>query len=458
MVENIKTTLDNNILKELRDVINTEPLLSFLTNKKIHRKKININHNVLFNFLYSFLYRIEEIVKEINDLKSINKRSELVNLVNNVFILNEGLEQLESNIRKCTNSSEFKLNYDEESVFFESLEYFWLHKINIKDEDWDDDSKAFSSNDDLTFEYIRSLLIHPFKADRYLKNPNNKLRKYLSKQASFDIVIDKDMYISFSNLDKKLKGRKNDIFIRICSIDDSKFDIDTIVLPLRMIDIKRYAVKKYEAIRQITEWVIGVKELIIKKVIRKFNLSNDNKELLDKVIQRTNEMYIWNHEFKELSNQYSKFILNKFNSTNEKVINEYFNEAFSIIRNNIYMLENYNYNDEENNFGEILNNLTSWKYLEKDDIYNVEKIFCYLNGERKGEMPNNDDCNSTNKEWGLWCAKLFYCSIGYRYVTMDVDDKSLSFDEIKLLVSVSLFKLNEDINCVENLNHKQTDK
>lgn len=79
------------------------------------------NFQKLYNLITSIHLLFDDITKEINNLTIINDRSQVVNLVNNISIINEGISTLIKDINNnflLLNSSKIKLKEKNEQLFY----------------------------------------------------------------------------------------------------------------------------------------------------------------------------------------------------------------------------------------------------------------------------------------------------------------------------------------------------
>lgn len=131
---------------------------------------------------------------------------------------------------------------------------------------------------------------------------------------------------------------------------------------------------------------------------------------------------------------------------NSENIQKYFDYVISYLRNDIVnMIENFDesYDYEINEIEQKISNCYFQLNKEIDNVFGYEiKKLNYLNGERNGAMPkDNEQCN--NKEWGLYQAHVLYKELASKYITMDLYNCELSFIEIRLLIAVALFMHNK---------------
>lgn len=439
-----KLLLDKNIYEELINVINSQPILNILTSKEISNKKSINNYFVLF---YSFNLTIKNIVDEINSLKKIDKKSDLVNLINNIYNITDGIEKINNCIsdffKNYIEIPKIELEENNEEIFYYSIKCYFKDIIKSNNLEWDDSLDKEIKNDKICYEYLRALLIHPFdiSKNRFIKKITKKY-DFIEKQVTTKILLQNSFYTAFKNLSN---NEHNDIFIRTCLIN-KKNDNNEYTLELSLDKIKKYAINEYNKISYLTILFKKIRQELINKLNREICLKKeDDLYFLKQIINEMDNKFLDNYYyFKELKNYYLAFKENKFNNSNKELIEEYFSEVISVIKKNIKKLENYDYN-EQCDLYDIVSNLSRFP---NEYNYELEKIYSHLTGERNGlklkKFYDPSDKSITDKEWALYQAENVYKNFSSKYVKMNIYDSNLSFQEIKLLITISIFKHNKE--------------
>lgn len=385
--EETKEYFDSSLLKEFREIINSSNVFSDVPEYRHY-----------WNLICVLLDRLDSATYYLNHhINQPETEEDFVFFLVYATILKDGIYKFHENIygkkpKTTENKKWFKDAHGYSNLLF------------------DEDN---CPTDDVFFEYLRALAFaHPYGVD-------NRKRPFMSTN---------EIHYSPWVIPHCLLGRgKDDVGLRVYSSnDDGLKDIF-----VSFDKLKRYLLERYSLLKTFIKW--GSEEIVKQNTKWKETKIDRNGNPIDalenacKVLEsRFLEHYSIDDAIKFLK---SSFTSNK-NQTAVEVVKE---KIISVIDPLCECIDKLDYEGME----ECLSFLYKRpKNLHSHAHYELEKIFDYLDDER------GDCLRGSDEEWGLIQAIHFYESYAKNYV--DIDFKTMSYLDIKILIRTSLILGKED--------------
>lgn len=377
--------LDDNIIRNFREVLNSSSL--FKENKEY------VNQ---FNLYCAVCDRIDDSIKYLNENCDIPTQDHdfLVFMMYSCIIIDAVYNLFDSvKMRDEYNS------YDKKQIF---APYCKEYPLELSEE------QCPSDND--FFKYFRSLsFAHPFETSRA------KFLKDKERQYSPWVIVHNPIY--------DIMCSEESVGVRIYS---NKCDeIKDLKIPFRA--VKDYVASRYALISVITEKLNAIISQCNEKwKMHKVNREGEIESVLSCIIDILKERFITNFIYEDFDELLGYISTKCTCSKNQWLIEEYKNDIEDILQNLCESIDNLDYDKAD----ELLTPFISphVRKMHASASYELEKIYCYL----------NDDVYSEDHDWGLRNADAFYNSFAHKWVEIDL--LSMSDDEIKLLINLSLYK------------------
>lgn len=269
--------------------------------------------------------------------------------------------------------------------------------------------------DEEFFEYFRALsFAHPYQTNR-----NKTFKKLFGTQVSPWVVVNAHTVIPYDFPEP--------IGIRsYSSLEKDDSDIQDIMISFST--LKDFIVEKYSALNDVTLWIKDKAESTYeswKKV--KINRNQSNVEVLQDACRIMDDRHENIYDIETMINYLETQISDE---RNIEVVNQYKEYLISLIPDLCDCIDNL----DSSGLNEQIRKAMSFNPtgMHKNASYQLEKIFTYLT-EKSLKKPRV----GSNEEWGIIQAKAFYNDFAKKWVYIDV--YSMDYDEIKLLITVSLF-------------------
>ena len=381
----IQAFLDESIVRNFREAINSSRIFN---NSDKHKHRYNLTCAVMD--------RLDSAVRYLN-LHALLPQTEEEFICFLVYscMLKDAIYKLYENV-----FHELPPLKDEKKYFANAAHYF--------DQIFDENT---CPSDDMFFEYLRSVAFaHPFET-------GYRNRPFLQKgetQCSPWVIV-RSMFSDF--------GKNDAVGVRVYS-NVKERDLYDIQISFKA--IKEYIKARYICLNELTDWAKGEvteqneqwKEI---KVFRSENPIETIRSIKAVLHSRFEETHSVNIAEKYLCCELTC-------ESNKGNVSKYREAIIAVLPRVSDCVDQLDYEGVEKSL-DILRVVP--KKMHSNAHYQLEKIFCYL--DQRSEYIEPD----SNEEWGLIQAYEFSQQFAKKWV--DIDIKTMSYDEIHLLVSTACY-------------------
>jgi hypothetical protein len=380
-----QTFLDEKIIQNFRNIINSTRIFNNL-----------IKHKNRYNLICAVIDRINSAVIYLNQHSAHPKsEEEFIFFLVYSCILKDGIYKLYENVFHKLPTLQGEKRY-----FINASNYF--------DPIFDENT---CPNDDMFFEYLRSVTFaHPFDT----KFRNRPFLKNGESQCSPWVIVNS----MFSNF-----GKDDAVGVRVYSNIEER---DLYDIQISFTAVKEYIKARYLCLIELMEWA---KSEVIEqnnqwkatKVFRSENPIETVKSIKEILCSRFENIYLISvvekYLFCELTCQ-----------SNLENVSKYRNAIIATLSRICDCVDNLDYESLDKELSILY---VTPKKMHPHAHYQLEKIFCYLIQRSENIEPDSDE------EWGLIQANAFSQHFAKKWVYIDV--KTMSYDEIHLLVSTACY-------------------
>lgn len=377
--------LDGNIVRDFREAINSSRIFNN-SNKHKHR----------YNLICAVMDRIDSSIKYLNE-HSYHPQTEedFVCFLVYSCILKDAIYKLYENVFHETPPLR------SEKKYFTNAAHYFAPVFN----------NDTCPSDDVFFEYLRSVCFaHPFETG-YRQRPFLEVGE---KQCSPWVIV-KSL---FSNFDT------NDVVgVRIYSNVQER---DMYDIQISFNSIKKYIQSRYSCLIELTEW--AKREVVDQNEywkLTKVSKSEDPIETISSIKEVLHSRFEETYSL-DIAEKYLKCELTC--ESNIGNVSKFRDAIVSVLPSVCDCVDKLDYEKMEDILGILY---IRPKNMHEYAHYQLEKIFSYL--DKRSEHIELE----SNEAWGLIQAHEFSQEFAKKWVKIDV--KTMSYDEIHLLVSTACY-------------------
>lgn len=383
--EKPKTYLDESLIWDLHNVIESSDI--FMREEPLKHK---------YNLFCAFKDRMFSAVKYLNEHSNSPKtEEEFINFLVYAAIVRDGIIKLYQNL------------YGTRPPFIEEKKYF----LDVRRYSEKYFTEGTQPTDDNFFEYLRAMAFaHPYET-------SGRNRPFLQNG---------EIHICPWVIVSKVGGLfeiKNPVGIRIYS---NKFEDDLLDILFSFDDLKAYIKSRFVCLKEITKWAKQELAQHIKEwKKRKINRNQDPVKVLTEIKKVLTDRFQDAGSIEGLLAYLQCPISNEEDRENVLKFRQAIIDAIPDICDSV---DNLDCESME----QIISELFVYpKKMHQMACYQLEKIFTYLDDRSEVIDPYSDE------EWGLQQAYNFSNEFAKKWVKIDV--KTMSYDEIKLLVRTACY-------------------
>lgn len=407
--------IDYELIEDLKDAATFWPLYDFLELK---------NHNLL-KLILLFCKRMTMMMDDITDINEIKNRNDISLFIVYISILKDGIEKIINSI-----SSEIQTEVlESRKLFYNDWKLFWLNSVKVPINEFTSNMDDVLQNDDNFIEYLRSIIVHPYETSRHPKfgSKDNPFHKYLKTQGVPVVTLIRKNINWTNNIDYN----SYEICIEIVNLDkvdkESK-KWENFYLYVDPNNLKTYFKDKYNEINKIISYLNLLKEKYKNQLNKKISWPNNDIDFLKKVILELKNKFFWTNYLDKFLRWYEKSSKEDF--YNSQIVKNYFNDIITHLRNNVNLIENCEFKNPDIEWDLVNNLINELSFLKYDRVYKNNEYNKHLSYSLSN--PNDNRYESE--------VVKGYCNFIKKYTHIDINKKKLNFDEIKLLIDVSIYE------------------
>lgn len=381
--------LDSNIINSFRDVIRSSPIFD---------EHDSYKHQ--YNLICTFMDRVDSSIHYLNTHSDVPKsENDFVFFLVFAAILKDGVMKLYENI------------FHKKPLYINEKKYFCDVKISFT-------TPLFSPNtcptDDDFFEYVRALAFaHPYDV-----SGREKIRPFMKngeKHYCPWVIVNDSL--------SRIFGYDDAVGLMVYSSVNEEESLNVV---FSFEKLKEYLRVRYESISELKTWAIyGIEEQTKMWKQVKVNRNQDEISILKEIREILKDRFESIYTLEMAINYLECPVTDISNSESVSLFRKAILQKVPVVCDLVDQLDHAAIEGELSFIYDRPNNLHDMAH------YQLDKIYTYLDIRNTPLDPNSNEC------WGLIQAEEFYKQFAHKWVTIDVS--RMSYDEIKLLVSVACF-------------------